>query len=74
MYATSLAQAFKTVMICILLTLAEFAAVAVIVAPRAVARKLKDLTMRLVGHTMQALSPALQRDGAGSRHVKEHRA
>lgn len=38
----------ETVLVCILLTLAEFSAVALIVAPRAIARKLLSLLRTLV--------------------------
>jgi hypothetical protein len=46
--ASGFLHSFEIVVICIVLTLAEFVAVALLVAPRAVARKLLSL-MRALG-------------------------
>jgi hypothetical protein len=59
--ATSLLQALWDVVVWILVVLAEFAAVAVIVAPRAVARKLRALGATLARRAGQALGPARAR-------------
>jgi hypothetical protein len=82
-YATTFIQAFRSVVICILLVFAELAAVVVIVAPRAVARKMKALVAGLIGSVRRiSTAPWLRpergvapwpRPDRGTRHREERR-
>jgi hypothetical protein len=60
-------HAVGIVMICIALTLAEFLAVALLVAPRTVARKLLSLLRALLGRARRILgAPSRRREPARS--------
>jgi hypothetical protein len=63
--ATTLMQALWNAVVWILVVSSEFAAVAVIVAPRAVARELKALLTALAPRTLQGLAGVGPKRGPG---------